>query len=162
VELNHDWDPAMNAPADVLHGGRRLAVKYVERLLRVKPHELCVRLAEPVRVVLMPRSVGEHVLDTVDTFLARPFGMPGGDDRHVVARAYEPTSEVVRVILHASDAVLRNDKRDDADPHRPTSIGFRTSDVLNATRGRIEIIKGADPMTSASSVSVRMDVLCAA
>jgi hypothetical protein len=115
----------MHAAADMLDRGGRLAVKHVEGALGMDPNELGVRLAKPDWVVLMPRRVDEDVSDPADTLLSLAFRMPGGDDLDVVAVAHKPSSEVAGVILHPSDAVLRNDKGDNADPHELTAFESR-------------------------------------
>jgi hypothetical protein len=66
----------MHPAADVPDGGGRLAVKIIEGALGTEPNELGIRLAEqtgwfwePDWVVLMPRSVGEDVAESVHTIL---------------------------------------------------------------------------------------------
>jgi hypothetical protein len=116
---------AMNATADVLYRARRFAVKHIEWALGMKANELGVRLAKPDRVVLMPRSVDEEVAGSVYNFLPLAVWVPGGDDVHLVAGAHEPSCEVARVILHAPDAMRRNDEGDDTDPHQPSPTAAR-------------------------------------
>jgi hypothetical protein len=138
----------MHPAADVLDRRGRLAVKNVEGALGVKPKELGVRLSEPDRIVLMPRSVHEDVPDAVDMLLSLTFRVPGGNDRDLVAGTHEPSTEVARVILHTSDAVLGNDKGDDADPHRLTNMRSRASgSCIRYIEAKIEV----DPRKNGSS-----------
>ena len=106
----------MDPAPDVLDGAGRLAVNDVERALGVEPNELGVRLAQPDRVVLMPRGVDEDVPDSIDELLPLAVGVPRGDDLDLVTRQHERSCQVAGVVLHAADAVLRDDERDDADP----------------------------------------------
>jgi hypothetical protein len=154
---------AMHPAPDVLDCGGRLAVKEIEGTLGMEPNELGVRLAEPDGVVLMPRSVDENVPDSVCTLLSRAVGVLGGDDLHLMAGTGEALSEIARVVLHPSDAVLRNDERDNADPHRATSIQFRTSGVPRyaAEKGASGSIRRQDNSSRRELMRVKTGALCA-
>ena len=135
VERHDQRHIAIDPPAEVLDRAGRLAVNDVVGALGMEANELGVRLAQPDRVVLMPGRVDEEVPGSVHNLLPLAFRVPRGDHVHLVAGSHESSREVARVILHAPDAMLRDDEGDDADPHWPTRTRSRRSGETCKVRG---------------------------
>jgi hypothetical protein len=114
---HHDRYLAMNPTTNVLYRARRFAVKHIEWVLGMEPHEFRVRLAEPRRVVLVSWGVDVEVSDSIHAFQLHAFRVPGGNDIDLMTRPHKPSREVARVILHPPDAMRRDDESDDTDPH---------------------------------------------
>ena len=139
MELHDDRDRVVDPPAEMLGGGCGLAVDQVEPALVVEATELRVRLRQPVRVIEEAGRVGEDVPDACHLLAGLALGVPRGDHSDLVAGADEPLREVARVVLHASNAVLGHDSRDDADPHvspRTAARTIRRSLIIRTLRWR--------------------------
>ena len=171
VELHDQRHIASDPTAEVLDRAGRLAVNDVVGALGMEANELGVRLAQPDRVVLMPGRVDEEVPGSVHSLLPLAFRMPRGDHVHLVAGSHESSREVARVILHAPDAMLRDDEGDDADPHWSTRTRSRPSGETAKCEGSMSLATRATRKVGVSRVdqparriccAARIDAPCAA
>jgi cephalosporin hydroxylase len=111
----------MDAASDKLESARALAVNDVERIGGVDPHEGLVRALPPIAI----RKVVRGRVDVVpahacDHLFGKAVRVSGRDQLNHMPSRGQPASQVSRMVLHAADAVRRQDARHDADSHAET------------------------------------------